>query len=88
MDMGEAHDFASEFINSLGEIKYNKLVVDKLITRSCKSAVKANEKLSALEMRNLLKNLANCENPYSCPHGRPTFIKISKYELERSFKRK
>lgn len=88
MDMGEAHDFANEFINSLGEIKYNKLVVDKLITRSCKSAVKANEKLSALEMRNLLKNLANCENPYSCPHGRPTFIKISKYELERSFKRK
>ena len=88
MDMGEAHDFANEFINSLGEIKYNKLVVDKLITRSCKSAVKANEKLSALEMRNLLMNLANCENPYSCPHGRPTFIKISKYELERSFKRK
>ena len=88
MDMGEAHDFANEFINSLGEIKYNKLVVDKLITRSCKSAVKANEKLSMLEMRNLLKNLANCENPYSCPHGRPTFIKISKYELERSFKRK
>ncbi len=88
MDLGEAHDFANEFINSLGDIKYNRLVIDKLITKSCKAAVKANEKLSTLEIRSLLRNLAACENPYSCPHGRPTFIKISKYELERSFKRK
>ena len=88
MDVNEAYSFAQNFIESLGEERFNNVVIDKLITKSCKSAVKANEHLSDLEIQELLSELAKCNNPYSCPHGRPTFIKISKYEVERSFKRK
>jgi DNA mismatch repair protein MutL len=58
-----------------------------LMTRACKSAVKAQDKLSLEEARALLKDLAQCENPYNCPHGRPVFIKLSLYEIKRMFKR-
>ena len=56
--------------------------------RACKSAVKAHDKLSVSEIRRLLLDLDRCENPFSCPHGRPVFLKYSEYELERLFKRK
>ncbi len=57
------------------------------ITLACKMAIKANEHISMLEIEGLLKNLLNCDNPYNCPHGRPTIIKFSIYDLEKMFKR-
>lgn len=90
MSLKEADTFAREFIESLGDNSkgLNRIVVDKLIMRSCKAAVKANDKLSMQEINELLEKLSACKNPFSCPHGRPTFIKVSKYEIERAFKRK
>lgn len=61
---------------------------DKIaITLSCKMAIKANENISLSEMEILISDLSKCNNPYTCPHGRPTIISYSNYELERLFKR-
>lgn len=57
------------------------------ITLACKMAIKANEHISMLEIEGLLNNLVKCDNPYNCPHGRPTIIKFSIYDLEKMFKR-
>lgn len=54
---------------------------------ACKKSVRGNEYLSAMQVEFLLENLENCENPYTCPHGRPIIIKYSKYEIEKWFKR-
>lgn len=89
MDMEEAEIFARNVIEDTAEnidIR-NQVAIDKLITKSCKSAVKANDYLTDEEVSSLLSALRNCKNPYSCPHGRPTIIKFSKYEMERMFKR-
>ena len=89
MTVGEAEGFARGFAEAAGEIGgSNRVVIDKLIMRSCKSAVKANDVLSEMEIKSLMEELAGCSNPYSCPHGRPTFIKFTSYDIERSFKRK
>ena len=57
------------------------------ITLACKMAIKANDHISHIQMEELLNNLTNCDNPYNCPHGRPTIIKFSIYDLEKMFKR-
>lgn len=57
------------------------------ITLSCKMSIKANENISFKEMENLIQQLNNCSNPYTCPHGRPTVIFYSYYEIEKLFKR-
>ena len=57
------------------------------ITLACKMAIKANDHISHMQMEELLNNLTNCDNPYNCPHGRPTIIKFSNYDLEKMFKR-
>ena len=89
MTLGEAEGFANGFAEALGEESdYNSVIADKLIMKSCKSAVKAGDKLSAGEIQELINELSMCENPYSCPHGRPTFIKVTRYEIEKGFKRK
>lgn len=54
---------------------------------SCKGAIKANKALSTIEVLHLMKMLQVCDNPYHCPHGRPTIIKLSHYDVERMFKR-
>ncbi len=54
---------------------------------SCKGAIKANKALSLSEIHGIVKSLRTCENPYTCPHGRPTLIKLSHYDIERMFKR-
>lgn len=54
---------------------------------SCKGAIKANQALSHREVEALMKHLQVCENPYHCPHGRPTIVKLSHYDIERMFKR-
>ena len=61
--------------------------LDAIATMSCKAAVKGNDKLSYSEAKKLIENLLKLENPFSCPHGRPTIIEMSKYELEKKFKR-
>ena len=66
----------------------NDTVIDKLIMKSCKSAVKGGEKLSRMEIDDLIKELAACRDPYACPHGRPTFVRFTRYDIERSFRRK
>ena len=89
MTAGEAEGFASGYAEAAGEAGgVNRTVIDKLIMKSCKSAVKANDRLSEMEIKELMDNLAACGNPYSCPHGRPTFIKVTAYDMERSFRRK
>lgn len=62
-------------------------ICEKIASMSCKAAVKGNQKLSATEADALIGELLELENPYNCPHGRPTIISMTKYELEKKFKR-
>lgn len=61
--------------------------LDKLMKLACISAIKSGDKMSNLEINALLKDLAKCENPYTCPHGRPTVIEITKNDIEKQFLR-
>ncbi len=92
MSVDEAENFARTYIEDYEEVESkgygNEVVIDKLIMRSCKAAIKAHDYLSVPEIRALLAQLGECVNPFSCPHGRPTFIKVSRYEVERAFHRK
>jgi DNA mismatch repair protein MutL len=63
------------------------MVIDKIATMACKAAIKANQKLNIREAEELLKECEKLENPYTCPHGRPIIISISKKEIEKKFKR-
>lgn len=63
------------------------LKLEKIISMSCKKAVKANDKLSYIEAKALIEEILKLDNPFNCPHGRPTIIKMSKYEIEKLFKR-
>lgn len=89
MELSEAEDFINDFVDSITTTTNfrNSIVINKLIMKSCKSAIKANDHLEKEEIDALIKDLKNCINPFSCPHGRPTFIKLSRYEIERLFKR-
>jgi DNA mismatch repair protein MutL len=60
---------------------------DAIATMSCKAAVKGNNKLSYMEAKTLIEKMMQIENPFSCPHGRPTIVEISKYKIEKLFKR-
>lgn len=70
-----AHGFTSNMID------------EKIASMSCKAAVKGNNRLSMAEAKELIMELMTLDNPYNCPHGRPTIISMSKYELEKKFKR-
>lgn len=59
----------------------------RIATMACKAAVKGNTRLSREEMKKLIDELLTLDNPYNCPHGRPTIISMSKYEIEKKFKR-
>ena len=89
MEISEAEAFVSDYAETLGdEMKHsNKVVIDKLITKSCKASVKAHDHLSMEEAAALLDQLKLCRNPFSCPHGRPTFIRFTQYQIEKFFKR-
>lgn len=63
------------------------IITSKIASMSCKAAVKGNQSLSIKEAQELLKQLFALDNPYHCPHGRPTMFSMSKYELEKKFKR-
>ncbi|MCC8059317.1 MAG: DNA mismatch repair endonuclease MutL [Clostridiales bacterium] len=64
-----------------------ELIYEKVASMSCKAAVKGNHAMSFAEADQLIDSLLGLENPYACPHGRPTIISMSKYELEKKFKR-
>ncbi len=63
------------------------IITEKIASMSCKAAVKGNSKLSIQEANSLIDQLLSLENPFNCPHGRPTIISMSQYELEKKFKR-
>lgn len=86
----DQQDLFIELLDSLdeGSRKLNlDVITDKLATMACKAAVKGNQKMSFQEMDRLMDQLLELENPYQCPHGRPTIIAMTKYELEKKFKR-
>ena len=89
MQHSEAEDFIKTFVDEYAEGNTigNQVVIDKLITKACKSSIKAHDVISKEEIDALIKSLKACNNPFSCPHGRPTFIRFSLYEIERMFKR-
>lgn len=62
-------------------------ILEKIASMACKAAVKGNHSMSKEEVLTLINELMELENPYSCPHGRPTIISMSKYEIEKKFKR-
>ena len=63
------------------------IFVHKLATMGCKSAIKGNQRITVPEVEQLLRELLTLENPYTCPHGRPTIIRISKEEMDKRFRR-
>ena len=65
----------------------NGLIYEKMASMACKAAVKGNMRMSKDEVEALLLEMMELENPYHCPHGRPTMISMTKYELEKKFKR-
>ncbi|MDK2965601.1 DNA mismatch repair endonuclease MutL [Lacrimispora sp.] len=79
-----------EMIDSLSEdssFSNPGIIYEKVASMSCKAAVKGGNALSAAEANELIDQLLKLENPYACPHGRPTIISMSRYELEKKFKR-
>lgn len=83
-------EFFVEILDSL-ENEHTKqpleLITGKLATAACKAAVKGNNTLSIKEADQLIEQLLGLDNPYHCPHGRPTIVSMTKYELEKKFKR-
>lgn len=69
------------------EYRNPELLLEKVASLSCKAAVKGNHRMSETEAKALIQDMLSLENPYHCPHGRPTTIAMSKYEIERKFKR-
>ncbi len=78
-----------EVLDSLESVggKDSTLVMEKIASMSCKAAVKGSQRLSTAEARALIEELLHLENPYNCPHGRPTIISMTKQEIEKKFKR-
>lgn len=79
-----------EMIDSLCDDNHSissDTISDRIATMSCKAAVKGNNRLSVEEANELIDELLTLDNPYNCPHGRPTIVAMTKYELEKKFKR-
>lgn len=80
-------DMLDELTDGISERATADVILDKIASMSCKAAVKGSQRLSLPEMEQLMKDLMKLDNPYNCPHGRPTIIAMSKYEIEKKFKR-
>lgn len=87
IDMKELFiEMLDDFSNSTGR-QTPDIITEKVASMSCKAAVKGNDKLTLPEINKLIDELLSLDNPYNCPHGRPTIISMSKYEIEKKFKR-
>ncbi len=85
-----ASDYFMEVLDRLADQNISNvydLKLDAIATMSCKAAVKGNDRLDYMEAKALIEKIVKLENPFSCPHGRPTIIEMSRYELEKKFKR-
>lgn len=87
-----ARDIFEEFLSSLldsvnGSHITEDIFVRKIASMSCKAAIKGNQRISIKEAGQLIEKLLTLDNPYTCPHGRPTLIKLTKEELEKKFRR-
>ncbi len=80
-------EMLDELTDGISERATADVILDKIASMSCKAAVKGSQRLSLPEMEQLMKDLMKLDNPYNCPHGRPTIIAMSKYEIEKKFKR-
>ncbi len=78
-----------ELLDSLESVgnKNSRLVLEKIASMSCKAAVKGRQRMSHPEAKALIEELLTLDNPYNCPHGRPTIISMTKQEIEKKFKR-
>ena len=79
-------EMLDDFSNATGR-QTPDIITEKVASMSCKAAVKGNDKLTLPEVNKLIDELLSLDNPYNCPHGRPTIISMSKYEIEKKFKR-
>lgn len=89
MGLEESKDFIDYLLDNISEEEEldNQKKIASIITSACKKAVKAHDVLDRQEIDRLMADLAKTKNPYSCPHGRPTFVRLRKYEIEKMFKR-
>lgn len=86
----DTKELLMEILDSMSDEAFKKTpesIKDRIATMSCKAAVKGNNHLSQREATELISKLMTLDNPYNCPHGRPTMITMTKYELEKKFKR-
>jgi DNA mismatch repair protein MutL len=86
----QSREFLTELITRLSQHsdkEKEEFKQEDIIRMACKKAVKANQRLTQAEMENLLKQLRSAEMPFTCPHGRPVLITLTRYELEKMFKR-
>lgn len=79
-------EMLDDFSNATGR-QTPDIITEKVASMSCKAAVKGNDNLTLPEINKLIDELLSLDNPYNCPHGRPTIISMSKYEIEKKFKR-
>ncbi len=86
----DVKDFFQEVLSDMGSDvgeRNHEMILHRIATASCKAAVKGNQLLTEKEAEVLLQELLSLENPYMCPHGRPTLIAMTKSEIEKKFKR-
>lgn len=86
----EENEFFYEILDELADEAVTgtpESIRTRIAAMACKAAVKGNTRISPAEMKKLMEELLTLENPYNCPHGRPTIISMSKYEIEKKFKR-
>ena len=80
-------ELLSDCADGIGKRESRELIGHRIATMACKAAVKGNNRMSLPEVRELLKELLTLDNPYQCPHGRPTIIRMTKAEIEKKFRR-
>jgi DNA mismatch repair protein MutL len=79
--------FFDQLVSGEASIKREEQYLHKIASIACKAAIKGNNKLTEIEYHGLISRLLTLDDPYHCPHGRPTMIRMSKYELEKKFRR-
>jgi DNA mismatch repair protein MutL len=90
LSLSEAENFLNRLLAELPQDRppENRAAVERVISAACKAAVKSGDSLGDAETFGLLSDLAACENPYACPHGRPVFIRLTKRGIEKLFNRR